>query len=234
LAEILKTQTLCVLGMHRSGTSCLTGTLEEAGVFLGEISRKNPHNLKGNHENSKIMALHEDVLQTNGGSWDSPPDTIIWSEKHKITRDEIIGEYENALCWGFKDPRTLFMLEGWIEAIPELTMVGIFRHPILVAQSLQARDGFSIEQGIDLWVQYNEKLLTYYDRYQFPILSFDTDEQVFRNTLSNLLRQLDLPTSPEQFTFFDPILSSTKVQDLDGSLLKHVSQLYEHLNRVGI
>lgn len=28
---------LIVFGMHRSGTSCLTGTLEEAGVYLGEV-----------------------------------------------------------------------------------------------------------------------------------------------------------------------------------------------------
>ncbi len=28
---------IAVLGMHRSGTSCLTGLLEQAGVFLGPV-----------------------------------------------------------------------------------------------------------------------------------------------------------------------------------------------------
>jgi len=220
--------------MHRSGTSCLTGTLEEAGVFLGEISRKDPYNLKGNHENSKIMALHEDILLTNGGSWDSPPDTIIWPEKHKITRDEIIGDYAGVSCWGFKDPRTLLTLEGWLEALPPITMVGVYRNPILVAQSLQSRDGFSIERGIDLWAYYNEKLLSYYHEYKFPIFSFDTDDNVFRHNLSQLLSKLELPPSPEKLNFFDPSLRGTKVKPLQLQLPDRVSHLYETLNTVAL
>jgi len=109
---MMKQKVICVLGMHRRGTRCLTGTLEEAGVFLGPISRKNDYNPKGNYENSKIMALHDDLLLTNGGSWDSPPRHVIWSERHKTIRDEIISDYEGTACWGFKDPRTLFSLEG--------------------------------------------------------------------------------------------------------------------------
>lgn len=223
---------ICVLGMHRSGTSCLAGTLAEAGLFLGEVSRKNPHNLKGNHENSKIMALHEDLLLANQGSWDSPPRQVTWSEQHKIIRDEIIKDYEGVAYWGFKDPRLLLTLDGWLEALPPVTMAGVYRHPLLVAQSLQARDKFSIERGIDLWVYYNKKLLSYYHTYKFPIISFDTAENIFRRKLSQLLWQLDLPMLPETLNFFDPALRNTTIKPVQ--LPEHVSRLYETLNETAL
>jgi len=64
---------IAVLGMHRSGTSCLTGLLEDAGVPLGDVQKENPHNPLGNQENLRIMHLHDAVLAANGGSWDAPP-----------------------------------------------------------------------------------------------------------------------------------------------------------------
>ena len=70
-------QILCVLGMHRSGTSCLTGSLEEAGLHMGDIHTWNPHNLKGNRENQKIVDINDQVLASAGAAWDNPPDTDI-------------------------------------------------------------------------------------------------------------------------------------------------------------
>lgn len=42
--------TVLILGMHRSGTSCLAGSLQEAGLYLGEVNTAAPHNAKGNRE----------------------------------------------------------------------------------------------------------------------------------------------------------------------------------------
>jgi hypothetical protein len=60
--------------MHRSGTSCLTGTLESWGVVLGDVHRGNPFNAKGNRESQKIMDLHDRIMAANGGSWLRPPE----------------------------------------------------------------------------------------------------------------------------------------------------------------
>ena len=43
-----------VLGMHRSGTSLLTGSLEAAGLHLGEVNNAARYNPKGNKENESI------------------------------------------------------------------------------------------------------------------------------------------------------------------------------------
>src|SRR5262245_58332517 len=157
----MSARTITVLGMHRSGTSCLVGLLEQAGVFLGDVSRKNRWNVKGNGENYRIMALHDELLKVNGGTWDSPPAAVVWPDDLKLQRDEIIASYATSPLWGFKDPLTLLTLDSWIEALPGLELVGIFRHPVAVAESLRRRNAFSIERGLDLWTTYNDRLLGY-------------------------------------------------------------------------
>src|SRR5579863_9360624 len=100
------TSAICVLGMHRSGTSCLTGLLEDAGVYLGGVSKKNPYNLKGNQENLQIMKLHDEVLSENGGRWDNPPRAEArWSETHKAELRLLVDDYVSHPLWAFKDPR---------------------------------------------------------------------------------------------------------------------------------
>jgi hypothetical protein len=193
---------IVVLGMHRSGTSCLTGLLEQAGVFLGPVSKKNPFNLKGNHESSELMRLHEALLEENGGGWADPPSTVHWSAAARATRDAFIRRFEAVACWGFKDPRTLFTLEGWLEAIPELAPAGIFRHPMLVAQSLQRRDGFSIEQGLDLWARYNARLLDWHRKGPFPVISFDAEP--FLERFRALASALGLELGGSELDFYDP------------------------------
>lgn len=104
---------IIILGMHRSGTSCLAGSLEEAGVFLGPVSRENLYNPKGSRENRAIMELQDLVLSDNGGSWDSPPVKIHWSEERRMIQAQLLEVYCDQKIWGFKDPRTLILLDGW-------------------------------------------------------------------------------------------------------------------------
>jgi len=76
-----------VLGMHRSGTSYLTGILEEAGLWLGEVTRVSTFNAKGNRESPPLMRLNDAVLAANGGSWHCPPEgAVTWSLEHTTRR----------------------------------------------------------------------------------------------------------------------------------------------------
>ncbi len=70
---------ICILGMHRSGTSCVTGSLQQAGLFLGACHTWSPHNRKGNRENQDFVDLNDDVLATNDGAWDKPPRKLVWT-----------------------------------------------------------------------------------------------------------------------------------------------------------
>ena len=89
----MKNRVYCVLGMHRSGTSCLTGTLKSAGMVLGDASIVNSFNAKGDCEDTRIVRLHKDLLHANGGSWYAPP-LVRWSHSFRARRDSIIRDYD--------------------------------------------------------------------------------------------------------------------------------------------
>jgi len=187
-------QVLTVLGMHRSGTSLLTGTLQEAGLVLGDVVTAAPHNRKGNRESLPIRTLHDDLMQRAGGDWDRPPEQVTWQPVHNALRDAVIASHATDRFWGFKDPRTLFCLEGWLDVLPQLQMVAIVRHPEAVARSLQARNGMPLADGLELWRLYNSRLLHWLEREPaLPLLHFDDDLNRFCRDVAALIPSLNLP-----------------------------------------
>ena len=126
---------LAVLGMSRSGTSSLTGLLEDAGFHLGEVRTRSRYNAKGNRENPAIWRLHDDVLASNGGRWDRPPPLPLhWAPDQKACLDGIVAGYRGHEPWAVKDPRMLFTLDAWLEREPGLALIGTFRNPSAVAR----------------------------------------------------------------------------------------------------
>jgi hypothetical protein len=227
---------ICVLGMHRSGTSCLTGTMESWGVYLGQVSRANTSNAKGNRENRAIMDLHEAVLIANGGAWDNPPGHVEWKRKHLAALYRIIAEYQDQPCWGFKDPRTLFTLSAWRDVLPQMEHLGIFRDPRAVARSLQKRDPVNfpgLERGFELWARYNERLLEEHARKPFPIVCFDAPPEEFAAKLDIARGKLGLPASASGETFFDEALRHHGPAD-DTAIPERFAEIYRKLQALAL
>lgn len=224
----------CVLGMHRSGTSALTGSLQQAGLDLGPHSTWNRFNQRGNRENPEINDLHDDLLASNGGVWYDPPEgPLEWSPRHWEWAKRILSEYPDDRAWGFKDPKTLTALEGWQELIGEMTYVGVYRHPVSVARSLYSRNKLPLEHGLSLWRHYNKLLLQVHDRHRFPLLSFDWDEQTFHDKLESVLPELGLSPLPEGERFFTPELRHHEAHRPDDeeevTLPEEVAEMYREL-----
>lgn len=193
-----------VLGMHRSGTSSLTGLMEDAGVWMGEILRENPHNLKGNRERRAIMVLHNSVLEDNGAKWNQPPEGYChWGEQRKDALRDIIDGYPKDRVWGFKDPRTVFTIDAWLELVPEMRYIGTFRHPVSVAQSLHHRNRMPVEEGIALWIRYNTKLLALKERLGFELVCFDRSAEDYLAQVAVAFRKLGLSFSDQALGFFE-------------------------------
>lgn len=219
---------ICILGMHRSGTSCLTGSLQEAGLYLGDCHTWNPFNLKGNRENQEFVDLHDDILAENGGSWDHPPSTVRWSPQHTQRAHDILARYRDADVMGFKDPRTLLVLEGWKAVTDRLEFVGIFRHPNAVAGSLKRRSHLDRKASLALWYAYNKALYREYCRQPFPLLCFDDPEEIFQAKLEGVIQRMGLKTSAGEQDFYD---SDLKLYDSNATprLPWKVRRLYDRL-----
>ncbi len=223
-----------VLGMHRSGTSCLTGSLEEAGLALGERHTWNPHNLKGNRENQHIVDLNDSILEDNGAAWNKPPSgTVTWRPERVEAARALLADHADEPIFGFKDPRALLTLDGWKAIYPKLEFVGIFRHPNAVARSLDKRSSISRAEAMKLWYAYNSALYREYKVNPFPILCFDDDEDTLDRKIVSVMADMGLSRKDDTERFYSAELKNNV--DVDGpSLPWRVGRLYKKLKKAGL
>ena len=159
---------LLVVGMHRSGTSAVTGALGNLGFAVPPQSdRWAPSEDNPEHWESRALGLYCDVLlERLGGTWDRPPDPDPGGESDldlDLAADEQgdpSGPARDAfpnpgpIVW--KDPRVCLLLPYWLAHLPQpVAAVFIWRSPLPVAHSLQARDRTHLADGVALWERYN-------------------------------------------------------------------------------
>ncbi len=205
-----------ILGMHRSGTSCLAGSLKRCGLFLGEVSRAGRFNARGNHELKAVMHLHDQILAMNRSFWHRPPSRVQVHPYHQQALKVIAEQLSKHRPCGLKDPRLLLLLDTWLEIVsPPYALVGTFRHPMAVSESLARRDGILEDEALDLWLKYNAKLIQWHQAAPFPLIEFDlSDAKAYRHTVADL--SLSLGLTPNRF-----------------QLHRFVSQKLEHHRFVG-
>lgn len=241
---------IAVLGMHRSGTSCLAGCLQAAGINLKEYIDFSIDNLKGNRENQEIMRLNDSLLKANNASWSTTPSSVIFEKEFISTRNSIIqhlkSENNNFL---FKDPRTLLLLDFWRFDIKNINFVGTFRDPSDVVASLFMREEITImpHQGLKLWIDYNQNLLRLYKIDKFPIIYFGSEAGYYLNDLKYIIT--DLKKKSESLNhlkfenakhFFDYKLKNNLNFKLIGStpqekkLIQKASEIYQELKAISI
>ena len=220
---------ITILGMHRSGTSALTGSLEAAGLHLGDVRAEGgDSNLKGHREPGELIKLHEDVLITSGGAWHLPPPSVTWTARQVARRDEFIAARAGLPLWGWKEPRTLLVLDGWLDSIPALEMVGTFRHPAVVARSLQRRHGNDrMDMWLDVWLAYNDILLRLAEERGLPLIDFDLPAEAYAARLRAIVEELRLPGGEDDF--FDASLRTSQKKLPDADLPTDVAHVYARL-----
>ena len=169
---------VAVIGMHRSGTSCLAGCLEDLGLHLGAVNTAAPHNQKGNRENPRFWPVHDAVLARVGAAWDAPPNApVAWTASEIADLKAVLADYDTLPTpWGFKDPRATLLLDGWFEVLPDLKLVASIRHPLAVAGSLAARNGFDQDRSLAIWAGYNRAVLRWRDLTPFAVIDYDADD----------------------------------------------------------
>lgn len=159
---------ICVLGMHRSGTSALAGVLHRLGVDLGArlVPAQSGVNERGFWEHDDVVDVHNRLLRALGSFWDEvrplPPE---WWNRAEVApfRDELRRllrrDFAGAALWGVKDPRLCRLVPLWFELLAEFEVAPVFLHvwrkPMEVARSLHRRDRMTPEKAVFLWLDYN-------------------------------------------------------------------------------
>lgn len=152
-----------ILGMHRSGTSALAGTLNLLGASapktLIPASEANP---KGFWESLPIMQLNDELLSSAGLFWDDwqkfdlrkldPKTAARYCEQ---MQDLIRDQFENEPLFVLKDPRIcrFFPLveEVLVKMNVDTTVFIAFRNPLEVAHSLSFRLQFPFSKTLLMW-----------------------------------------------------------------------------------
>lgn len=244
----MKQTCILILGMHRSGTSALSGTLNILDVYLGsELMKPKEQNAKGFYENMLLYRLNEKLLKAMGSSWDD----VFYNEKkleeiQDISELELVlkQEFQYSQIFAIKDPRLAYLFPLYTRALTNLgvdvKVIIPFRNPIEVANSLSARNKFSQEKGLLLWA-YNFLLSEWQSR-NFPrvITSFDELVKAPESVIKVIDQGLDLnliakyeEKKEQVLEFLTPNLKhhNISLDNLSGNVAQVIREIVSYVGR---
>ncbi|MFC5649807.1 glycosyltransferase [Paenibacillus solisilvae] len=188
MQNIAQSKVICVLGMHRSGTSAITRAINYMGAYIGKPEDLVPpldDNPEGFWEFQEFVAINDRVLGELNSCWDAVniypenwwtlPSIALLKEEIK----EIIKKkFSNHKLWVFKDPRTSILLPMWKEIFNELKIEANYvitvRNPMDVVASLAKRNGYSLEKSLALWTFYTINSLYWTQDENRVIVGYDS------------------------------------------------------------
>lgn len=229
---------VCIIGMHRSGTSLASNLLSKCGVGFGphhQLLQGNHANLLGYFEHQEVAyQVNEKILEHFGGSWKSVPTLPEnWQALKELdgirkTAEAALAELQQSTFWGWKDPRASLLVPFWDSIYDRFKYVICVRNPLDVALSLNKRDGIPLSEGSRLWHQYMSSALEHTDRHNRLIIFYEDFFLAPRQTLADLLSFIGLPLHDKNLAACSTIFNEMRHhQSSLDELLRH-SQIDEH------
>ena len=231
----MNTYFFLILGMHRSGTSFLTRCLNSCGVYLGKeqsIIAVRPGNPKGQWENRNFVNLSDQLLNENQGSWHVVPEQISCSKELRIKFENEIKKLvsEAPIAAGLKDPRTVIILDSIKDILPNNNIyIGIFRHPLKVAESLKTRNDFDYEKSLMLWQKYNQKLLNYLENRNSFLINFDWTREKLFGEIDKIIKKTGLIKTDLNSVYSYDLFHSDKSYNQDYEIPPKILETYSKL-----
>ena len=155
-----------VLGMHRSGTSAVSGTLTKLGGSPPKnLMAADANNPRGYFESDILTEFHEGLLTSAGSNWSDwrlfNPGwhrSAAAAEFRRRAKELFAEEFDGSPLPVLKDPRICRFAPFWLDVLREIQatprIVMPIRSPLDVACSLSDRDGFSLTHGLLLWLRH--------------------------------------------------------------------------------
>jgi hypothetical protein len=188
---------VCIVGMHRSGTSLIAQILKQSGLYLGSednLLGSNVGNPDGHFEHLGFIELNDAILKHLGGSWEFPPEfqpgweNAASLEPLRSRARGLLQTFSGKFPWGWKDPRTSLLLPFWRSLIPHLRFVICVRSPLEVANSLHDRNEMPVTRGSYLWDRYLRASLADTESCRRLVLFYD---DFFKNPTQAIAKLLD-------------------------------------------
>ena len=191
LRESFPEQMTVVLGMHRSGTSALTGLLGNLGIAgptdaLGATE----NNLLGYWESTSLVTSSDRFLASQNSHWSTLYRWSLGWWKSAAALDwidsywhELQNAYNTKEHFVLKDPRLCILIEGMtpclVDSLLQLDFLLILRSPVEVVISLCKAEEISPYDALNLWIgsvlraecisrPYSRNILTYYQLMNRP------------------------------------------------------------------
>lgn len=199
---------IIVLGMHRSGTSIVSGILHTMGVNMGTRFREpDTHNSTGYFEDLDWRDLNKLIINYDGGTWYNVPNIRYMCAKRQKFEPAIkalVAEKSKSSLWGFKDPRTALTIHLLYQYLPNPQIVYVNRNSDDVVRSLMKRAearGYyeSPEHWYDLCLTYRSRILDFTMKHRVPVYIISYDMLVHpEHTRENIMGLADYVGIPEK------------------------------------
>ena len=220
-----------VLGMHRSGTSCLMRILYKAGVYLGEeLIGSESSNMLGHWESWEAVHINDEILKNSGGSWEKVPQEIKENSDTSLRIRRFVDHLGSHAVAAWKDPRTTLTFHVWRKYLSQYVVLVCFRHPLSVAHSLKLRDGWPLEKGIELWREYNQRLLKDLEGEKNVFwFDYDMEPDSWHPVIDDLCGRIGVPFTADLISSFN---SKLKNHAHSGALFDSgVDRIYEQFKQ---
>lgn len=242
---ITKRDGFMVLGMHRSGTSMLSGLLVSGMEYnVGEpLIGAAADNEKGFFELLPVVLQNDEFLRKQHMYWGAGVVNYDYEKAIKMQESKELDFKEGKKALAFlndpanapylqKDPRMCITMRTWLPLLDnEPAAVFTYRHPLEVAMSLEKRDdSFDLEHGLRIWIAYNMRAIQNMAAAGLCRV-YSSNEAILADPLKEVRRITDdlvnvcnVPEPPNELTqsvvdnFIDPkLLHNKKNREADAS-----------------
>jgi len=224
--QVIVSNGIIVLGMHRSGTSLIAELIHRWGASgrVKECLPSNQWNARGYWELAPLVNFNRRLLRETGSNWSLPPSQRSDSKlaalaSHPRYRHEALSliasmNLEGSHNWFWKDPRLSLLLPFWQRLWDQPRYVICLRNPLEIGRSLQERDNLSFSVSMMLWHRYMISILEWTRGLPVIVMSYS---KVLRNPQMECERLANFLSGQEPCQ--DPVKAAAEMKkSVDGKL----------------